>query len=53
MFRVTGLWAAIGAVIGGLVIADLWIHPQGTKAAGDTVVSLEKNTGNQLLGTTA
>lgn len=53
MLRVTGFWAAVGAVIGGLILADIWIHPAGTKAAGATVVSLEKNTGNQLLGTAA
>jgi hypothetical protein len=53
MFRVTGLWAAIGAAIAGIVIADVWTHPQGTTAAGEQIVSLEKNTGNQLLGSTA
>lgn len=51
--RVTGFWAAVGAVIFGLIIADIWIHPKGTQAAGNAVISLEKNTGNQLLGSTA
>jgi hypothetical protein len=50
---VVGLWTAIGAVIFGLVIADIWIHPAGTTAAGTTIVSLEKQTGNQLIGTAA
>lgn len=50
MFRVTGLWAAVGAVIAGLVIADIWTHPKGTAAAGSEVIQLEKNTGNQLIG---
>ena len=53
MLRVTGFWALTGAVVFGLIIADIWTHPAGTKAAGTTVVSLEKNTGNQLLGTPA
>jgi hypothetical protein len=51
--RVTGFWAAVGAVIGGLMLADLLMHPTGTKAAGGELVSLEKNTGNQLLGKAA
>jgi hypothetical protein len=51
--RVTGLWTAVGAVILGLIVADLITHPSGTQAAGNEVISLEKNTGNQLLGSTA
>lgn len=51
--RVTGFWAAVGAVIFGLIIADIWTHPAGTNAAGQQVNSLAKNTGNQLLGHTA
>lgn len=53
MLRVTGIWTAVGAVIFGLIIGDLWTHPAGTAAAGKDLVSLEKNTGNQLLGHTA
>ncbi len=53
MLRVTGLWTLAGAVVFGLILADIWTHPAGTKAAGSTVVSLEKNTGNQLLGKAA
>lgn len=48
--RVTGFWAAVGAVIFGLIIADIWTHPAGTNAAGTNIVNLEKNTGNQLIG---
>lgn len=51
--RVTGFWAAVGAVIFGLILADIWTHPAGTNAAGQAVVSLEKNTGNQLIGKAA
>jgi hypothetical protein len=50
---VTGFWALAGAVVFGLIIADLWTHPAGTNAAGATVISLEKNTGNQLIGKAA
>ena len=50
---VTGFWGAIGAVIFGLIIADIWTNPKGTAAAGASIVSLEKNTGNQLLGKAA
>lgn len=53
MLRVTGLWTAIGAVVFGLIVADIWTHPSGTNAAGTQIVGLEKNTGNQLLGHTA
>ena len=53
MLRVTGFWAAIGAVVFGLIIADIWTHPTGTAAAGTAVETLEKNTGNQLIGTAA
>ena len=48
--RVTGVWTAIGAVIVGLIIADLVTHVNGTKAISNGIISLEKNTGNQLIG---
>jgi hypothetical protein len=51
--RVTGFWALAGLIALGLIAADFLTHPQGTKVAGNTIVSLEKNTGNQLLGHTA
>jgi hypothetical protein len=50
---VTGFWALAGAVVFGLIIADLWTHPAGTAAAGSAVINLEKNTGNQLIGRAA
>lgn len=50
MLRVTGFWALTGAVVFGLIIADIWTHPAGTTAAGTAVNTLEKQTGNQLLG---
>ena len=51
--RVTGVWTAIGAVIVGLIIADLVTHPTGTKTISNGIISLEKNTGNQLIGKSA
>jgi hypothetical protein len=53
MLRVTGFWAAVGAVVFGLIIADIWTHPAGTNAAGNQLAAIEKNTGNQLIGTAA
>lgn len=50
MLRVTGMWAAIGAVIAGLMLADLLTHPAGTNALAGGINSLEKQTGNQLIG---
>lgn len=53
MLRVTGFWAAIGAVVFGLIVADIWTHPTGTTAAGTAINTLEKQTGNQLIGVSA
>lgn len=51
--RVVGIWTAVGAVIVGLIIADLVTHPRGTNAIATGITSLERNTGNQLLGNKA
>lgn len=51
--RVTSLLGLGGLVVIGLIIADGLIHPEGTKAAGTAINTLEKQTGNQLLGTPA
>lgn len=48
--RVTGFWTAVGAVIAGLILAGLVKNYQGTKVISNGIISLEKNTGNQLLG---
>lgn len=53
MLRVTGFWTAVGAVVFGLIIADIWTHPAGTQQAGSDLIQVEKNTGNQLIGTAA
>jgi hypothetical protein len=48
--RVTGLWGFLGLVAIGWIIADGLAHPAATEAAGTDIVSLEKNTGNQVAG---
>lgn len=50
--RVTGFWSLAGFVVFGIIVADLLIHPAGTNAVGNTLINAEKNTGNQLLGST-
>lgn len=51
--RVSGFWSAVGLVIVGLIVGDLVLHPTGTQAAGTVITNLNKNTGNQLLGSPA
>lgn len=51
--RVTGIWTAVGAVIMGVILADIWTHPNGTNAAANGVVNIEKPTYNALLGQTS
>lgn len=50
MFRVTGFWTAIGAAIGGFIIADVLANPDGTKAAGSTITGLWKTTAQGVSG---
>jgi hypothetical protein len=50
MFRVVGLWSAIGAVILGVVVADLVHDPAGTKELADAGTTTEKVAVNGLLG---
>ncbi len=51
--RVSGFWSAVGLIIGGLIIADLVLHPSGTSAAFSGLNGLTSSTGNQLIGTPA
>ncbi len=44
------VFAAFTAVITGVIIADIWIHPKGTKAAGDALSGILRPTYNALLG---
>lgn len=48
--RVTGFWSLAGLAVLGIIAADLIVHPAGTRAAGNVLINLERNTGNQLLG---
>jgi hypothetical protein len=49
--KVSGLWSAVGAVIFGVIVADLVTHVAGTKALANAGVSAEKVSVNGLLGT--
>jgi hypothetical protein len=51
--KVTGIWAAVGAVIFGVIIADLVHNPTGTKALANAGTSAEKISVNGLLGKTS
>lgn len=42
--------AVIAAVIGGIIIADVLTHPQGSQAAGNAAATVAKPTYNALLG---
>lgn len=53
MFRPTSVLALLGAVIAGIIIADLVTHPDGTKAVGNALVGVERPTINGLLGKTS
>ena len=48
--RVSGFWSAVGLVIGGLIIADLELHPTGTSAAFRGLQGLTNSAGNQIIG---
>ena len=48
--RPTSFVALLGLVIVGVIIADFLIHPEGTKAAANGIVSIEKPGLNALLG---
>lgn len=45
--------AAFAAVISGIILADILVHPQGTKAAADGVATVLRPTYNALLGHTS
>ena len=51
--KVTGIWTAFGAVIFGVIIADLVHNAAGTKALANAGVSAEKVSVNGLLGKTS
>jgi hypothetical protein len=48
--RPTSLLGLAGLVVVGIIIADLIIHPNGTKAAANGIVSITKPAEQALLG---
>lgn len=48
--RPTSLLGLAGLAVVGFIIADFLIHPDGTKAVGQGLVSVSKPTINGLLG---
>ncbi len=48
--KVTGVWSAIGAVIFGVIIADLVHNAKGTASLTSAAVNAEKVSVNGLLG---
>lgn len=51
--RVTGIFGLLALGVVGLIIGDFLTHPGATQTAGNQLINLEKNSGNQLLGKTA
>lgn len=51
--RPTSLLALAGLVVVGVIVADFLIHPAGTQAAANGIVSIEKPSLNALLGSTS
>lgn len=48
--RVTSILGLLGLVVVGVIIADFIANPEGTKAAANGLVSIEKPSLNALLG---
>lgn len=53
MFKVTGFWPAVGAVIVATMIADFVVHPQGTQVLTNAATTAEKSALNAELGKTS
>jgi hypothetical protein len=50
--RVTGFWGAVGALVGGFMLADVLTHPAGTKQAGGVITQLWKTSAAGASGQT-
>lgn len=48
--RPTTLIQLAGLAVVGMIAADVWAHPQGTKAAADGIVAVTKPAEQALLG---
>ena len=51
--KVTGVWTAVGAIIFGVILADLVHNPTGTTALANAGTNTEKISVNGLLGKTS
>lgn len=51
--RPTSVLGLLGLGVVGVIIADFLIHPNGTNAAANGIVSIEKPGLNALLGSTS
>jgi hypothetical protein len=51
--KVTGVWTAVGAIIFGVILADLVHNPTGTTALANAGTTTEKISVNGLLGKTS
>lgn len=47
------IFGLIGLALGGIIIADLMIHPAGVTAVSNGLNGIQKTVGNQMLGSTA
>lgn len=43
-------WSLAALVVGGIIIADILTHPNGTAAASNGIVAINKVNANALLG---
>lgn len=43
-------WSLAALVVGGIIVADILIHPTGTKAAAAGITGITKPAQNALLG---
>ena len=50
MFRVSGFWSAVGAVVVAVMIADFVAHPSGTQQLATAGTNAEKSALNAELG---
>ncbi|MFC8719762.1 hypothetical protein [Kitasatospora sp. NPDC057198] len=48
--RPTTFIGLLGLVVTGIIIADVLIHPEGTRAAANGIVSITKPAESALLG---
>lgn len=50
MFRPTTAIGLMGAIVVGMIVADIWRNPAGTTAAGNSLVNVIKPTEQGLTG---